>query len=276
LEVADDYGTRWLVPVTAQSAQPATQSGQGGGGEPSAPHTHAGLWLGHATITDVSQPGHPSQPDSPQPVATEMAFRLIVHVDASGQPRLLQKVVQMWKNGTTMPDPNDPSSLIVDEPGRYVLLTDEALIPQYSGAGLRDGVPVGRRVSSAAFGFHDPIPLVGTGEFGQNTLTAQVAMAHNDPLNPFVHRYHPDHNNLDERFEQPLPPGIESFAITRDVSLLFSAIPPDDWQLAGWGDSQLGGTYRETLHGVHQRPIRIEGYFRLQRASNVASLNDQD
>jgi hypothetical protein len=131
-------------------------------------------------------------------------------------------------------------------------------------------------VSSAAFGFKEPIPLNGSGDFGQNTFTAQVPMLHDDPLNPFGHRYHPDHNNLDERFEEPLSPGIESFTITRDVSLSFSPVPPDGWELAGWGDSQLGGTYRETIRGVHQRPIYIEGYFRLQRASTVISLNDQN
>jgi hypothetical protein len=266
--------------VTAQSSQASSTALAGAGaglaGAPPLAHKHAGLWLGSASINKVSQPANLSQPNTPQNVAAEFQFRLIVHVDASGQARLLQKVLQMWKNGTTRPDPIDPARQIVDVPGRFVLLTDEALVPGFSGAALRDGVPVGRRVSSAAFGFTTPLPLTGAGDFGGNTISAQVPMPYDDPLNPFLHRYHPDHNNLDERFEQTLPAGVESFNVTRQVTLQFTAQPPDGLALAGWGDTQLGGTYRETITGVHRQPIYVEGSFRVQKASTVASLNDQN
>jgi hypothetical protein len=182
----------------------------------------------------------------------------------------------MWKDGTTKPDPLDPTRQIIDSPGRFVLLTDETLAPSFSGAALRDGLPVGRRVSSATFGFKTPLPLNGAGDFGGNTISAQVQMPYDDPLNPFLHRYHPDHDNLNERFEQKLPAGIESFNVMRQVTLQFTAQPPDGLALAGWGDTQLGGTYQETIAGVHQRPIYVGGFFRLQKASAVASLNDQN
>lgn len=277
LEIADDYGARVLVPVTAQSSQPTAGPAPADGGTAGvAPHKHTGLWIGSASVNKVSQPASLSQPSTPQTVAVDFPLRLIVHVDANGQARLLQRVLQMWKNGTTKPDPLDPTRQIVDVPGRFVLLTDESLLPNFSGAALRDGVPVGRRVSSAAFGFRTPVPLVGTGEFGGNTITAQIQMAYDDPLNPFLHRYHPDHNNLDERFEQTLPAGIESFNVTRLVALQFAAHPPDGLALAGWADTQLGGAYRETITGVHRQPIYVEGFFRLQKASTVGSLNDQN
>lgn len=280
LEITDDHGARVLVPVTAQGSQ-ASSAGLAGAsagpaGAPPLPHKHAGLWIGSASINRVSQPASISQPTTPQPVASEFPFRLIVHVDANGQARLLQKVLQMWKNGMTKPDPLDPTRQIVDVPGRFVLLTDEALIPNFSGAALRDGVPVGRRVSSAVFGFKTPLSLTGVGDFGGNTISVQIPLSYNDPVNPFLHRYHPDHNNLTERFDQNLPAGAESFDVTRQVSLQFSAQPPDGLALAGWGDSQLAGTYRETITGVHRQPIYVEGFFRLQKASTIASLNDQN
>jgi hypothetical protein len=280
LEISDDYGVRVLVPVTAQSSQASSTALAGAtagpAGAPPLPHKHAGLWLGSVSINKVSQPASLSQPATPQPVAAEFQFRLLVHVDASGQARLLQKVLQMWKNGTTRPDPLDPTRQIVDVPGRFVLLTDETLVPSFSGAALRDGVPVGRRVSSSAFSFKSPLPLSGSGEFGGNTISCQIPLPYDDPLNPFLHRYHPDHNNLDERFEQTLPAGVESFNLTRQVALQFTAQPPDGLALAGWGDTQLGGAYRETISGVHRQPIYVEGLFRLQKASTVASLNDQN
>jgi hypothetical protein len=279
IEITDDFGARQVVPVVAEGPiSPSSIMPSGGGplDDPPPPYRHAGLWIGNASVNKVSQPASLSQPTSPQPVAAEFQFRLIVHVDAGGQARLLQKVLQMWKDGTTKPDPLDPTRQTVDVPGRFVLLTDEALIPGFSGAALRDGVPVGRRVSSTAFSFKTPIAFNGAGDFGGNTVTCQITVPYDDPLNPFVHRYHSDHNNLDERFEQGLASGVESFDVTRQVTLQFTPQAPDGLALAGWGDIQLGGVYRETILGVHRQPMHVEGYFRLQKASMIASLNDQN
>jgi hypothetical protein len=59
-----------------------------------------------------------------------------------------------------------------------------------------------------------------TGFFGSN-VTATLVLPFNDRLNPFVHRYHPDHNNLAEDLATPLVAGRESFEITRNVSFYF-------------------------------------------------------
>jgi len=277
LEVSDDAGSRWLVPVSAYGLQgdPNVEPGQLQAA--SGPvHPRAGLWVGVATLNKVSQPSPPSTPNLPQTADSQAQFRLIVHVNEQGQPRLLQKVIQMWKDGVSQPDPNNPGEQIVVEPGRYVLLTDESLIPNYSGAALRDGQPVGRRLSSAAFAFKNPIPLSGGGEFGANTISCSVNLDFNDPLNPFKHAYHPDHNNLDEHFNPTLADGVESFTVQRQVQLEFQQADPNGFQLAGWGDTQLGGKYRETITGLHKSPIHVEGTFRLHQASRVPVLNDQD
>src|SRR5688572_935239 len=166
LEVGDGIGSRCLVGVTARGLQTFASTGGGSGFQPAgaAPtvHLRAGLWVGSAVISKVNQPARVSGPNTPRPTASEFQFRLLVHVDNNGQARLLQKVIQMWKNGTFTTDSNGLQ--VVDAPGRYVLVTDDRLLPNFTGATLRDGEPVGRRLSSAAFGFRSPIPM--SGEFG--------------------------------------------------------------------------------------------------------------
>ena len=66
----------------------------------------------------------------------------------------------------------------------------------------------------------------------------------------------------------------ESSSVNRDISLQFTAVDPDNLSQAGWGDNQLGGIYSETMTGLHKDPLRIEGTFRLHRASRIGVLND--
>ncbi len=277
LRIVDDTGAGGLVPVsseglTGSSAQvrlgPALKDGQA--------DPHAGLWVGHATITGVSQPASSSSTASntPTPVSAPLQFRLLVHVDTNGNARLLQKVLEMFKPGTVKPDPNNPSNNIVDPPGHYVLITDDSLISSFSGATLVDGQLVGRRLSSAAFGFSQPILLSSTGAFGTGTFAGQVNLDYDDRLNPFKHVYHPDHDNLDDRFQNKLPEGVESFSVLRQIEFDFTAQDPDNSTLPGWGDDQLGGIYKEAISGLHSQLIYISGTFRLTRASTIGVLND--
>lgn len=285
LEVSDGAGSRCLVGVTARGLQTFTSGGAGfraAGADPAAVHVRAGLWVGSAAINKVNQPASAIGPNVPLPTASEFQFRVLVHVDNNGQARLLQKVIEMWKDGTFTTDTNGLQ--VVNEPGRYVLVTDDRFIPNFTGATLRDGEPVGRRLSSAAFGFKTPIPM--TGDFGSTNglLQCSVRVEYDDELNPFKHRFHPDHNNLDDSPQpQPLPlrtnvHGLtytaESSAVNRAVSLQFTSVDPDNLTLAGWGDDQLGGVYRETMTGLHKDALHIEGVFRLQHASRIGVLND--
>ncbi len=281
LQVSSDLGVRYILPVTSKGLQPdplppvgSSSAGLQAAPTEAGPDPRAGLWVGSAVINEVSQPANVSSADTPLPVASPLLFRLLVHVDDGSQARLLQQVTAMFKPGTLKPDPEDPSRKVVDQPGRSVLITDDALIPNFSGATLRDGQPVGRRISSAAFGFAQPIPLAATGPFGEGRFTCQVDLGYDDPVNPFKHAYHPDHDNLDEHFQDKLPAGTESFSVSRQVELEFTEQDPDNLTLAGWGDNQLGGNYRETIAGLHNKDIKVSGTFRLTRISTVGVLND--
>jgi len=292
LDVSDAAGSLLVVPVSAQGLNaPRVSPGSrlGGGSKfrgamtklDVPPHPRTGLWVGNATINAVSNPTSGSlNPDEPTTVAAPATFRLVVHVDSSGQPRLLQQVLQMWKEGAWIPNPDDPTSstFILDpnNPGRTVLLTDDSLIPQFSGVGLRDTKLVGRRISSAVFGFSQPIAM-GGGEFGVadgNPTSCVVVSDYRDRLNPFVHRYNPDHDNLDARYEETLPAGRESYTVRREIALDFTAADPEGLISAEWGDEELGGVYTEKIAGFHRRAIYIRGTFRLQRLCDVGVLND--
>jgi hypothetical protein len=92
-------------------------------------------------------------------------------------------------------------------------------------------------------------------------------------MNPFKHRFHPDHDNLTE-LGVPLPAGKESYTITREIQLQFTPEDPDRLAMAGWGDRYVGGVYRETITGLHKKAIHVMGTFRLDHASRIGVLND--
>jgi len=264
LEVTDDAGlTRIPVPVTALGLQ---NFGAGG-------VTHAGLWVGTVSLNAVNQPTSLADPSTPLATGNDFQFRIILHLDRNNTPRLLQKVVQMWQPGTYKPDPANGNQQVVDSPGRFVLLTDDSLIPNYSGASLRDGQPVGRRFSSVAFSFKDPVILSASGAFGSGSFSCIITNDYDAPLNPFKHKFHPDHDNRDQAL-QKLPEGVEGFTVTRTITLQFSSVDPQNLGLSGWGDTRLGGTYTERITGLHRNTLAASGTFMVQQASSVAVLND--
>jgi hypothetical protein len=280
LEISDGV-TRLRVPVTSQGLSAATSGAslpraarQGKSPAPASPD-RVGLWVGSATFRKVNQPQDPVAPQTPTNTASVLQFRLIVHVDDQGQSRLLQKVLQRWENGTTKPAEDGSTNLVVGRSGRFVLLTDEKLAARYQGAAVVDGQAVGRRFSTAAFGFRQPVTLDCTNEFGVagSVCTTSVVLDYDDPLNPFKHTYHPDHDNLNGRFTEKLAEGRESYTVTRQIRMQFLGQDPDGLNQAGWGDKQLGGVYRETFIGLHRDPLVAEGTFQLFRVSPVGVLD---
>jgi hypothetical protein len=312
LEVTDGRGTRRMIPVHVSRAgvpptanSPLTgprnsRTARGAIGRAPLP-PYAGLWVGDVSVNAVSQsqivnpalcppvdPNDPNPPScfpqegslTPTPVSREFIFRLMVHVDESGQARLLKEVIQMWKNGT-------PGTATVPEvPGHFALVTDDAQIPNFSGAVLRDGEPVGRRVSTAAYDFPgSSLDMNGTFSSTGN-LTANIELGKTFATNPYSHVFHPDHDNK----VQGQPTEFESYDVLRKIELLFSSTDPTGKNSPEWGSSIVGGTYRETFgvqysapdpqtslrhleKGIHKNPIVVEGTFQLRRVSLTARLN---
>jgi hypothetical protein len=284
LEVADAAGFRYMVPVSSEGRT----SYRLDGGELRAEDPRVGLWVGYATVDWVGAPGETPEGgrEANMPRGSEFEFRLIVHVDGQLQARLVQQVTLMFQPGQYGPAPDNPDRRVVVEPGRYVLVTDDALLAQYSGAALRDGQEVGRRISTAAYAFprdgsSRPAVLNMNGTFAPmpdtafpNQLECSWTLGFDDPLNPFKHVYHPDHDNLNKHFDAPKR---EGFDIRRSITLRFSdADPerPDD--PPEWWDTEIGGYYEEIVHGVHRNDITVTGTFRLERVSRVSSLDDRN
>ncbi len=163
---------------------------------------------------------------------------------------------------------------MADKPGEFVLLTDDTLIPLFDGAGSRDGQPVGRRISTVGYDFPSTTAsnfVMFSGAFAiGHSLTATLTMPYDAPTNPFMHKYHPDHDNLNARFDGP---AMESYTTTRQIELDFAASPPNGPPVTEFGYNQMGGAYRETITGINKNPIYVSGTFSLGRVSQITQLN---
>ena len=121
-----------------------------------------------------------------------------------------------------------------------------------------------------------------SGQLGQvSNLTANVTVAYDDQAsNPFLHTYHPDHDNLNVRFDAPLPQGAESYGIQRAITLLVKP-PTDDFSSLVGAAGTFSGEYREivTLKGLARavgggdtRQFEVRGAFILKRVVDVPTL----
>lgn len=117
-------------------------------------------------------------------------------------------------------------------------------------------------------------------------LTRTINVPYNASTNPFIHQYHPDHDNLNARFNPiPLPSGVtpstarmsdgvEAPAITRVCTFTFTTTPPSGSSVtSGWGSSVIGGTYSETITGIHKNTLQMDGTFELRRASEIGIIS---
>ncbi|MBT3294299.1 MAG: hypothetical protein HN919_06825 [Verrucomicrobia bacterium] len=231
-----------------------------------------GLWVGTVKAQKVNRARTRVGVDPtwdttlPVPVSQAFEFRVIFHVNEAGETHLLQRVLVAW-----LPDGD-----VVDTPaGAYTngvieLLSDETEAEAYLLAHPDATIT---RISSTCFPFMEPV--AGTGGFGASaSLVCMVELPYDDPVNPFVHRYHPDHDNQEYFNDVPtaLGEGKESFTIQR--TLWFDFSPTDPEAGAGspqWGVTRTGGSFREQIQGLN-KTIYVAGSFRLQKISDVGVL----
>ena len=126
----------------------------------------------------------------------------------------------------------------IDFDGKFVLVTPDCppgVCNQLIGADTVDGSQIVRRYSTAAYAFDGDLDMAGD---LSSSLTATILLPGNHRLNPFRHKFHPDHN-CDE-------PG-ECYDVQRDMTFQFTSEPQLLVAASGFGFSNLGGTYHETL-----------------------------
>jgi hypothetical protein len=186
------------------------------------------------------------------------SLRVILHVDDSGTARLLSHVFM----GKLAAAPNNvgictlESALKQDEKSKATRFTAAHLPPDTVAGGT------------------------GSVALGQ-TLVRTLSIPYNAPTNPFVHTYHPDHDNRNARFDGTVAAGVESPDITRALSFEFTTTPPAGTSAQGWGSSVIGGNYTETLSGIRKRrladgttsnAVTVTGTFVLRRVSELGSI----
>lgn len=208
------------------------------------PASLAGLWVADVGVTDVESLPSPGGTGVLRP----FTLRYLMHVDDGGTARLLSQVF----------------TGVLDASGEFGVCTIESAL-------MQDHKATATRMVAA----HMPLDLVllpdsGSVELGE-TAEWIIAMPFNNKTSPFVHQYHPDHDNKDARL-QPVGAGVESCTVSRAVSFDFAASPPPGTSATGWGTTILGGTYSETVTGAHRHAITASGTFTFRRVNDIGSI----
>ncbi|MHC1629971.1 MAG: LamG domain-containing protein, partial [Methanoculleaceae archaeon] len=229
-------------------------------GNPAWTSVLTGLWIGQIEISEVNEVGFGSaDTDTPRDVTHPFDMRILLHVDAADNVRLLRHVTLMQKryeleneDGTT------------EEMARRVLVTDDNRLHEYEGVVRRDGKLVGIRLGSLFFDF-DPslnaLPVDGIIRQGAS-LSGKLTLAADHPHNPFRHLYHPDLRSgrkIERHFTMDIP--VDEKSELED---------PKE------GVSELDGVYEEVISGLHKIPLKIKGTFHLERISTIQFLNDDE
>jgi hypothetical protein len=221
--------------------------------------SNQGLWVGSASLTQVR---HSLSADSTTfgDVASPYPLRLIMHRDQSANVKLMQCVYV----GTL---PGNVSGIA----------TRENLL-------LAGSVANAVRISSIHLpASENNLPWTCTGDLTQGqTVQSTVLIDHNDHAsNPFLHTYHPDHDNLVADFASGQPVGRESYTINRVIKLTFNT-SGNDFNSLTRSSKRLSGIYEETLtliglaaNPANEKSYAMKGVFAINRISDIATLTTQ-
>jgi hypothetical protein len=102
------------------------------------------------------------------------------------------------------------------------------------------------------------------------SLSCTISTPFNDPTSPFVHQYHPDHDN--KSGTTALVSGQESYDLSRAVTFNFAATAPEGVSATGYGSNVIAGSYTEVLTGLRKDSITVTGTFTLRRVSEIGIL----
>lgn len=188
--------------------------------------------------------------------ASTFPLRLILHSDAGvGTMRLLQRV---WVGR-----------------GAY---TSNIVVASREDLLDASQIASARRISAAHLPYTDNNTFWST----SGRPVAGAVVRFNVPLdfddqgsNPFLHTFHPDHDNLDVDFAKTLALGVESYGINREITLTFDRTGSDFAALTA-NSLALHGTYQETVtltgkSGASRR-FQLAGSFTIRRISAISTL----
>ena len=194
-------------------------------------------------------------------VPREFPLRLILHTDGSNT-RLLQRIYYGLDQGANFINATRQSFL---DPAQFA---------------------TARRISAVH------LPFTQTNEFWSvaggmdsgTSLMFDVNLPHDaHASNPFLHTFHPDHDNLDANFSSTqLPAGFESFNVKRAITLSINP-PADNFNALTRSRQTYEGVYSESLtfegkqtaQGVEARTYETQGSFTVNRVNSIPTLTTQ-
>jgi hypothetical protein len=203
----------------------------------------AGLWLGDAVVGGVESK---TTGYTGTTTAQTYSLRYIVHVDDAGNARVLSHVYLGLLSGASP---------------QMGICTAESALSEADKASAR-------RIVAA----HLPLDRVldgGTMTLG-GSMNCTISTPFNDPTSPFVHQYHPDHDN--KSGTTALVSGQESYDLSRTVTFDISAAAPEGVSATGYGANVIAGNYTEVLSGLRKDSITVTGTFTLRRVSEIGTL----
>lgn len=203
----------------------------------------AGLWLGDAVVGGVESK---TTGYTGTTTAQTYSLRYIVHVDDAGNARVLSHVYLGLLSGASP---------------QMGICTAESALSEADKASAR-------RIVAA----HLPLDRVldgGTMTLG-GSMNCTISTPFNDPTSPFVHQYHPDHDN--KSGTTALVSGQESYDLSRIVTFDISAAAPEGVSTTGYGANVIAGNYTEVLSGLRKDSITVTGTFTLRRVSEIGTL----
>lgn len=218
-----------------------------------------GLWVGEARVDQVMNSTTVSTTQTLGATSSSAPLRLILHHGPEGAgkvTRLLQRVYFGFSNEF------------------------EPLLATQEGSLADEFLSLSRRVSSvhlpwtednATWAFDNNLD-------GANPLTTVVTTGFNDhQSNPFLHSYHPDHDNKSAFFESGQPQGEESYGISRSIILSLDSVASSDFEsVTRAGNQTLSGDYQETISingkGATAKSYTVQGRFSVGRLSSDLPL----
>lgn len=261
LRLTDDLGMIQVdLPVTASIAH------------------STGLWIGNAMINEVQhylvQYDRVGMDGTPQmdeygsyrifstnttmgATVRSYPLRLLVHQGTNGNAKLMQRIY-----------------FGIDSSGATILARTEDLLNQ-------DRLEEARQVSVIHLPWSaDNEMWTFDGPLGPGAeITAEVVIPYtHEASNPFVHTYHPDHDNLDARFENELPRGVESYDIVRKMTLTVQDPVRTDFGSIVNASGMIIGVYEEELillgRGEASRTLHSRGAFAMNQVVDIGKIEE--
>jgi hypothetical protein len=242
----------------------------------------AGLWVGGAAVTQVGQYLKSYERDATNALVTTTNGQYVVtgiNTNLGSVPRAYPLRLIVHNPAAATADPAVLMQQVFLGPDaftNYVVATHESFLN-------RDLLSQARRISVANLPWSEAnAGWSFNGKLGGATpLAATVDLDFEDQAsNPFLHTYHPDHDNLDSRFNTALPQGSESYTVRREITLT-TRPPVDDFDSLTRAGEQVTGEYAESISllglaragGTNDtRRFEIRGAFTLNRINPLPIL----